>query len=137
MKIQLSMKEITDLIVKAKTDDDKIKIILDNNSVALRTLLRIVYDNSLVWNIPTSPPPYKKSIHIDLQGALHREYKKLPYFFIVSNLKQAQRESMFIQLLESIHADDSDFIINHALLKKPIRTLKKELLLEKMPGIFT
>ena len=107
--------EILDEIAKAKTKDKKIKILKENNTEALRMVLKSSFDPNIEWALPEGEVPYIKN---DAPAGtehtvLAQEAKKL-YHYIKggnSNLNQSRRELMFVQLLEGLHESEADLIV--------------------------
>ena len=108
--------EILDLVSAAKTKQDKINIIKEYNHPALRDILRINFDLDVVSLLPEGAPPYRKD---DAPAghsvsSLHRGYRQFKYFFkgpIGNQVLPAKRESLFINLLESMHPSESELLI--------------------------
>lgn len=139
--MKYSIGEIVESIEKAKTKEDKIRILRENNSECLRTLLVIIYDKELYeWLIPTEIPPYIESVHLDSQGMLYRNYKKVLYLikgYSGPDLQQYRREKIFIEMLEMIDAKDAKFMTINVLQQKPIKGLTAEMINEAMGNIIT
>ena len=98
----------------AKTKAEKIKILRDNNSQALRSILIINYDESIVSLIPEGAPPFTKNEAPagTEHTRLEHEARLLHHFFKGgSNLKPLKREQMFIQMLEGLHPDEAEVLI--------------------------
>lgn len=56
----LSIAEICDKLQSAKTKTERLEILKNNDSSALRGILRMNYDVSLVLALPEGSPPYKQ-----------------------------------------------------------------------------
>ena len=123
MKLMIS--EVIQKAHNAKTKAEKVKILKDNSSQALRSLFIWNYDDSVVSVIPEGNVPYtpneapKGTEHT----LLEKEGKKLYYYFKggADNLPALKIESMFIGLLEGLHADEAEIVIsaiNKSLHKK-------------------
>lgn len=123
MKMLIS--EVLQKVSNAKTKTAKIKILLDNNTNALRSLLIINFDESIESLIPEGPVPY--NVNDAPEGTEHtileKEYRKLYLFFKggSSSLKQSQRENLFIQMLEGLSEGEAELLVlakDKALNKK-------------------
>ena len=123
--MKLLISEVLQKAHNAKTKAEKIKILQENNSQALRSLFIWNYDDSVISIIPEGEVPYtpneapKGTEHT----LLEKEGKKLYYFFKggADNLPALKIESMFIALLEGLHADEAQVVIsaiNKSLHKK-------------------
>jgi hypothetical protein len=131
--------EVIDLVAKQKTKDDKIKILKQNESWALKDYIRGSMDPTIQWLLPTgAPPPYQASEEHNCPSNLLRETTKLAYFAKGSpkgnNLNQIKRESMFIGLLESINPNDALLMIDMINKVKP-KGLTKAIVDEAFPGL--
>ena len=109
--------EILDKIREAKTDNEKISLLQQNGSFALKTILQVAFSPFVNFDFPDTNPPY---IPDDSPAGmsptnLHREVKKFVYFvnghsdFVESQLN---RERIFIQLLEGLHATESELVLS-------------------------
>lgn len=133
----LSLAEIVSKAQELSSKAEKVKWLQDNNSQPLRDILRLMYDKSLVLNIPASAPPYTPSQFPDSHGMLYREARKLAYFvkgFAGDNLKQVQRESLFIQMLEAVDPDDADLLVK-MIAQKPLKGLTAAVINEAFTGL--
>jgi len=123
MKMLIS--EVLQKVSNAKTKTAKIKILLDNNTNALRSLLIINFDESIESLIPEGPVPYNANDAPEgtEHTILEKEYRKLYLFFKggSSSLKQSQRENLFIQMLEGLSEGEAELLVlakDKALNKK-------------------
>lgn len=112
--MKLLISEVLQKAHNAKTKAEKIKILQDNVSQALKSILIINYDESIVSLLPEGEPPFTKNEAP--AGTEHtrieHEARILHHFFKGgSNLSQIKRENMFIQLLEGLHPDEAEVII--------------------------
>ena len=126
MAQKLMICEVLQKTHSAKTKAEKIKILRDNNSQALRTLFIINFDSSVVPRVPLGEDvPYTPN-EAPL-GTEHTnlivEAKKFYYFFKggADKLPNMKVENMFIQMLEGLYKDDAvAFVkaVNKSLHKK-------------------
>jgi hypothetical protein len=130
-----SLSEIVAKACELPTREAKVEWIRRNNSEALRTILMLMYDKRYEWNIPnTSPPPYTPSPHVESQGMLYRQVRKLRYFikgFDGERLQQYRREFLFIEMLESIDRDDAK-LMEKVLMQTPPAGLPADVINEAM-----
>lgn len=119
---ELKLSEIIDKACELSTKEEKVAWLLKNNSKPLRNIIKIMYDPSLVLNIPNTPPPYTESNFPDSWGMLYRESRKLTYFvkgFDGDNLDAIRREAIFIQMLEAVDKDDAKLLVK-MIAQKPL-----------------
>ena len=112
---RLLISEILQKVSNAKTKSEKIKILQDNNSQALRSLLIWNYDESIISMIPEGEVPFEanEAPAGTEHTVLEREYSKLYYFIRggADNIKQFKREEMFIRMLEGLHVSEAELLI--------------------------
>ena len=107
------MNEVLQKVSNAKTKAQKIKLLNEYNSPALRALLIANFDESVISMLPDGDVPYKPNDAPEEteHTKLIQEYRKLYLFFKGgANISQARRESLFIQLLEGLHAKEAEVL---------------------------
>lgn len=109
------MNEILELVSEQTTEDDKVSILKKYEADALKTLLIWNFDPSIISVLPSGPVPYKPNenpLGTD-HSSLRREYKNLYHFVKGGNdtLSTIRRETIFIQILESLHPNESDILV--------------------------
>ncbi len=109
------MNEILDLVHEQKTDEDKVKILQQYANDALKTLLIWNFDESIISLLPTGEVPYQPNespLGVD-HSSLRRDYKNLYNFVKGGNdsLSKIRRETIFIQILESLHPNEAEVLI--------------------------
>ena len=111
---RLLISEILRKVSNAKTKKEKVAILRDNNSTALRQLLIINFDDSVVSMLPEGNVPYTPNDAPEgtEHTQLEREARLLHHFFKGgSNVAQSKRESMFIQMLEGLNAGEAEALV--------------------------
>lgn len=114
--MRLMISEVLQKAHNAKTKQEKIAILRENNTQTLRSLFIINFDESVVprvplgEDIPYTPNDAPKGTEHTL---LEKEGAKLYYFFKggANDLPQLKIESMFIAMLEGLHADEAEVLI--------------------------
>jgi hypothetical protein len=113
--MKLLISEVLQKVSNAKTKAEKIDLLHQYNSNALRAILIANYDESVISMLPEGEVPFeandapKGTEHT----VLEKEYRKLYLFFKggSSSLKQSQRENLFIQMLEGLHQEEAQVLI--------------------------
>lgn len=111
--MQLLMNEVLQKVSNAKTKAQKIKLLNEYNSPALRALLIANFDESVISMLPDGDVPYKPNDAPEEteHTKLIQEYRKLYLFFKGgANISQARRETLFIQLLEGLHSKEAEVL---------------------------
>ena len=138
---RLLLSEILRKVSNAKTKAEKIKLLRENNSVALRQILIINFDDSVVSMIPEGDVPYTPNdapVGTD-HSRLEQEYRGLYRFFKGGDnkLPNLKRESMFIQLLEGLAAEEAELVclVKDGTLSKKYKRITKAVVSEAFPSI--
>ena len=112
--MRLLMHEILQKVSNAKTKKEKINLLQEYNTNALRMLLIINFDDSVVSMLPPGNVPYtpNEAPEGTEHTILEKEARLLHHFFKGgSSLKQAKRENMFIQMLEGLVKGEAEVLI--------------------------
>ena len=103
-------------VAKLKTKKQKVEYLKQNNSDALRMVLKSSFDPKIVWQLPEGPVPF--SPNEAPEGTEHTvlatEARKLHNFIQGGNnaLTQNKREMMFVQLLEGLHQTEAYMLVD-------------------------
>ena len=128
--------EVLSKLSRIKSKKEKVAYLKEHNTDSLRMVIKASFDPKIKWLLPTGEVPYtpndapEGTEHSDLAY----EARKL-YHFIEggnANLKQNQREMMFIRLLESLHPSEADIIIaaKDKILHQKYKGLSKNVVME-------
>lgn len=104
---------------------------------ALKIVFAYMLNKDIKWLLPEGIPPYKPCEYVDLEGQLLPELRKL-YLFVEggnNNLHQYRRESIFIQLLESIDPNDALLLLAIKDKKLPFKGLNKKIIQQAYPDL--
>ena len=130
-------------INKAKTRKEK-KDLLEKyktNNV-LRFVLQGTFDPSVVWNVPKKIPEYKKDeAPIGLsETSLFTIMPKCSMFVKShpksSGLKEKRIKELLIQILESMHPDESLIFLKKLKKKLKVKGLTEKLVFEVFPDLY-
>lgn len=141
MAIRLSMTEVLSELPKKKSKADKVAWLRKNDNVPFRNVLRLIYDESIEFLLPDTPPPWKPNEFEDeAKTMLYREARRLKIFFKgggYDDMKPVKREQLFITLLEAIDNEDAELLANHMLSHTKVKGLTLQTLLEAFPDLLT
>lgn len=108
---------LTEVLQKAhnaKTREEKIKILQENESPALKSLFIWNYDESVESELPEGEVPYtpNEAPSGTEHTLLAKEYRILYNFVKGGNydISKTRKEMMFIQLLEGLHKDEAELL---------------------------
>ncbi len=112
-----SLAEVLTKVNNAKTKDKKIAILKENDSPALRAIIKSSFDPNIQWVMPEGDVPFKPN---DVpEGTEHtrlnQEYRQLWHYIKGADAKtpQYRKEQMFVQMLEGLHIDEAK-VVCHA-----------------------
>lgn len=130
--------EVVEAASKAKTKAEKIAILRQNETWALKDVLRISFDSSLNLNLPVGEPPFEAADERSVPTNLLKQNKQFKYFVKGGPgdaMPAFKREALFIRLLESIHPKDAAILLTMKDKKQPAKTITKKLVEEAFPGL--
>ena len=113
-KMKLLMHEVLQKVSNAKTKKEKITLLKQFNTPALRMLFIVNFDESVVSLLPPGDVPYTPN---DAPAGtehtmLEKEARLLHHFFKGgSNVSQVKREQMFVQMLEGLNKGEAEALI--------------------------
>lgn len=109
------MSEILDKVAKAKTKDQKVNLLRQHNSAALRMVIKASFDPNIEWELPDGDVPFERNDAPEgtEHNMLIHEARTLFHYIRGGNpkLTQNRRENMFIQMLEGLHESEAEIII--------------------------
>jgi len=112
--MNLLISEIIKKASNAKTKIEKIQILQENNSQALRSILKWNFDSELESDLPEGEVPFTPNdAPIGTEHTLlAKEYKNLWKFIKGANsLTNMKRETLFVQLLEGLHESEANILV--------------------------
>ena len=110
------LSEVLKKVHNAKTKDKKVAILREHDTEPLRMVIKSSFDPNIEWEMPSGAVPYQanESEEGTEHTVLGRESKKL-YRFIKGGdtaLPRAKKEMLFIQMLEGLHKNEAELIVN-------------------------
>jgi len=108
--MRLLLPEIFDQVQKAETQQERKNILLKHNSPVLVEILKMNFHPDIKFKLPEGEPPFKRDgVPMGLADSnLYKEMRRM-YVWInpPENLHKIKRETLFIQLLESINEKEA------------------------------
>lgn len=129
--------EVIDKVKSQKKKADKVQVLKDNESWALKDIIRGTFDSSVLWNLPAGSPPYTPATEQSHPSNLLRENKQFRYFVKGGpgdKLPAYKRENIFIGLIEGVHPKDAELVISMINKEKP-KGLTRPVIEEAFPGL--
>ena len=130
--------EILEAAGKARSKAEKIKILKDHDSWALRDVLRATYDLKVEFLIPDGEPPYTPNKPESVPTNLLR--KNTDFTYIVKGgqgdkMPAFKREKVYLGLLESIHPKDAEIVVKMVNKKLAIPKITEKVVKEAFPNL--
>jgi hypothetical protein len=103
----------------------------------VKILLHYTFHKNVVMALPEGTPPYKP-MDIPNNMGLNRipaEMKKLQYLLPSSRINQIKRESMFIEMLESVSPEEAKLLLMVKNKKLEYKGINRKLVEEVFPEI--
>ena len=138
---RLLLSEILRKVSNAKTKKEKIALLHKHNSQALRSILIWNFDENVLSAVPEGEVPYTPNdapVGTD-HTRLEQEYRGL-YRFVkggADSLPSLKRESMFVQLLEGLSAEEAELLVlvKDGKLNDKYKRITKAVISEAFPSI--
>ena len=135
--MDLLVYEVIDKATKARTKEEKISILQNNESWALKDVLRGTYDSTVQWILPKGEPPYRANKPESPPSNLLR--RNVDFKFFVKGgpgekMPPYKRENLFIGLIEGIHPEDAKVVIT-MINKEKLGGITRNVVEESFPGL--
>ena len=134
----LDIYEIFERFEKADSHEEKIKVLKQNESWALKDVLKGALDPRIEWLLPKGEVPYTACEAHSAPSTLLR--KNVDFKYCVkggpgSQMQSFKREKVFLGIVESIHPKDAELVC--AMINKhlPVKDLTPEIVREAFPGL--
>jgi|TARA_R110000782_G_scaffold37856_6_gene89272 hypothetical protein len=142
MRKQVTKPLISEVLTAANklgSKGERITYLQAQDCTALRDILRINFDTTINLSLPPGEPPFKK---FDVSNAkrpkeLRFEYPKFANFIevVTPKINQFKRETIFIDLLESLHPDDAVLFCNAKDKKLKLKYITKAMIKTAFPNL--
>ena len=107
--------EIATKINNAKDKPKKLKVLKEHDSVPLRQVLKGAFDPKIEWLLPDGDVPYTANdAPVGTEHTLLQQEAKRLYLFTKggdNTLSGNKRETLFIQMLEGLCAEEAAFLV--------------------------
>ena len=110
------MHEIATKVNNAKDKPRKLKVLQEHDSVALRQVLKGAFDPKIEWLLPKGDVPYTANdAPVGTEHTVLQQEAKRLYLFTKGgdgSLSGNKRETIFIQMLEGLCAEEAAFLVD-------------------------
>ena len=129
--------EVLTEVGSRKKKTDRIQILKQNESWALKDIIRGSMDSTVEWNLPGGDPPYTPCEDHNAPANLLRENKQFRYFVKGGpgdKMNAPKRENIFIGLIEGVHPLDAKLVVD-MINKRVPKGITREIVQEAFPGL--
>ena len=113
--MDLLISEILDKVSKAKSKQEKVNILRENDHQSLRMVIKSSFDSNIEWQLPDGDVPYTRNEAPEgtEHASLSYESRKSHHFIKGGNnqITQNKRETMFVQMLEGLHQSEAAVLV--------------------------
>lgn len=134
---RLGISQTLDECSKINSYGARVDFLRAHDNGALRTVLKYALDPAIEWDLPETDPPYKECEFPAQELRLMTEARRL-YLFIKGgnpNLHTVRRETLYIELLESVSPEDAKLLNSIKNKKIPYKGITEKLVKEAFPGL--
>jgi hypothetical protein len=137
--MNLSIYEQLQNVDKEKTKAKKIALLREYaQNPSMKIILDLAFNPKIKWLLPEGPPPYSPSPkEADVHHVLKADARRLQYFIntqVGSAMKPLRRETMFVEMLESVDRFDAKLLIAIKDKDMPFKTITMKLVQEALPN---
>ena len=136
---RLSIPEVLEQL-EGKSKEEKTQLLIENDTRALRQILYLAFSKDVKINLPDERPELKlKSIPEGLgESNLYQQARKLRIFIEgtgYDHLSDLKRETIFIQIIESLSSSESELLLQILIDKKIKSSLEYSDVSSSLPGL--
>lgn len=132
--------EVFQSLEQSKNKQERIEILRNGNTLALKFILQCAFDDNVVLDLPEGAPPYKPDKGpLGLQQTPLKQAIQILVSLTKKNTRidRFRKEKLFIQLVENVYPKDAEAIIaaKDKKLHKLYPLLTKSLVREAFPDL--
>ena len=136
---RLSIPELLEKL-EGKSKEEKTQLLIENDTRALRQILYLAFSKDVKIKLPNERPELKlKSIPEGLgESNLYQQARKLRIFIEgtgYDHLSDLKRETIFIQIIESLSSSESELLLQILIDKKIKSSLEYSDVSSSFPGL--
>jgi hypothetical protein len=129
--------EVLDEARKKRSKAETVAVLQQNETWALKDILRGSMDSTVEFVIPDGDPPYTPGQEYSAPRNLLKEHKRFVYFVKGTRhdeMPQFKRERIFFEILEGIDPNDAKHVVNMVNKKAPAG-ISRPAVEEAFPGL--
>lgn len=134
---RMSVSDILKKCSEFKKKEERVEALRVNCNEPCKIVLQYMFHPDVKFALPEGKPPFKYS-EFDEHNMLHSEARRLYLFLegVNPDMKPAKRESLFLDILQSVTADDADLLVAMKDKKSPYKGLTKDVAVAAFPELF-
>ena len=134
----LQVYEVFEKFEKASTEAEKVKVLRQNESWALKDIIKGSMDPKVDWMLPKGDVPYTPTEAHNHPSSLLKKHKDFKYVVrskLAIELPPYKREKIFLGIVESIHPKDAVLVCKMINKQLPSENLTEKIVKEAFPGL--
>lgn len=134
---RMSVSEIIKKCSEFKKKEERVEALRVNCNEACKIVLQYMFHPDVKFALPEGKPPFRYS-QFDEQNMLHSEARRLYLFLegVNPDMKPLKRETLFLEILQSVAPDDADLLIAMKDKKSPYKGLTQDVVIAAFPELF-
>jgi len=129
--------EVLEEMAKQRSRDDKVRVLKENETYALKDIIRGSMDDTIEWNMPAGDPPYTACAAHNHPTTLTKQNGTFRFFVKGGQgdkMAKFKREQLFIGILEGVHPEDAKLVVN-MINKRKIPGISRPVVEEAFPKL--
>lgn len=136
----LQLYEILNLISSKKNKKERVEAVQSFGArySSFTDYLRCVFDDRVQFLLPEGSPPYTPAIESAVPSTWHKQHMQLAYLVkggTGPDMIPMKREMIFINILESVHPQDAEVLVDMINKKTKCKGLTKTVVKEAIPNL--
>ena len=106
--------EVLEEMAKQRNRNDKVRVLKENETWALKDIIRGSMDSTIQWNLPEGEPPYTAAAAHSHPTNLTKQNGQFKYFVKGGpgdKMPKYKKEQIFIGILEGVHPLEAEIIV--------------------------
>jgi len=134
---RFSVSEILKRCSEYKKKEERVEALRVNCNESCKIVLQYMFHPDVKFALPDGKPPFKYS-QFDEQNMLHSEARRLYLFLegVNPDMKPLKRETLFLEILQSVTPDDADLLLAMKDKKSPYKGLTYDVAVAAFPELF-